>query len=108
MAEHYQVNVTAASADQAEALARLVVERRLAACAQVSGPISSTYWWEGRVASSEEWLCVLKTSAARLPALLGAVREAHPYDTPEIVATAITEGDPDYLAWLDAETAGEG
>jgi periplasmic divalent cation tolerance protein len=107
VARHFQVNVTTASSEQAQALAQLAVEQRLAACAQVSGPISSTYWWEGRVASSEEWLCVLKTSAARLPALLAAVREAHPYDTPEIVATPIAEGDPDYLAWLDAETTGE-
>ncbi len=101
---HYQVTVTAPSETEASALGRAAVERRLAACAQVSGPISSVYWWDGEVTSSQEWMCTLKTTAARLGELTGHLRSVHSYDTPEIVATSIVGGDPDYLAWLDAET----
>lgn len=105
---HVQVTVTAGSAEEAERIGRLLVERRLAACAQVSGPITSTYWWEGRLSTETEWVCVLKTVGRRLAELTAAVRAAHSYDTPEILATAVVGGDPEYLAWLDAETSENG
>jgi len=105
MGEVFQVMVTTPSHDVAAQLGRQVVERRLAACAQVGGPVTSTYWWEGEVQEATEWTLVYKTSAARLGALVEAVRDAHPYDTPEIVATPVT-GDSTYLAWVDAATAG--
>jgi periplasmic divalent cation tolerance protein len=102
--EYYQVSVTAPSEEEAGSLGRMAVERRLAACAQVSGPISSTYWWEGKVTSAPEFVCTLKTSSDRLPALMDAVQQAHSYEVPEIVATAIAAGDPAYLAWIGEET----
>ena len=76
------------------------MEEGLAACAQVSGPIASTYRWQGRVETSQEWQCHLKTSADRLPDLLAWIRRLHPYDIPEIVAVPIVAGDPDYLRWI--------
>ena len=100
----YLVTMTAPSAEEASRLGRAAVERRLAACAQVSGPISSVYWWDGEVTSSQEWLCTLKTTALRLEELTDQLRSMHSYDTPEIVATPIVAGDADYLAWVDAET----
>ena len=106
VAEHYQVSVTAPSAEEASALARAAVEQRLAACAQVSGPISSVYWWEGEIASTLEWECTLKTTAARLARLIEQLRAMHSYDTPEIIATPIEVGDADYLAWVRDETVG--
>jgi periplasmic divalent cation tolerance protein len=105
---HRQVQVTASSAEEAARLGRLAVERRMAACAQVSGPVESTYWWEGEVTSATEWVCTLKTTAARLPALAATLRAAHSYEVPEIVATALVDGDPDYLAWVEAETIADG
>jgi periplasmic divalent cation tolerance protein len=104
MATHYQVTVTAPTAEEAERLARTSVEHRLAACAQVSGPLTSTYWWDGEVQESTEWCCVLKTVADRLPELMAALRAAHSYDVPEIVATLIEGGDADYLRWIEEET----
>jgi len=86
-------------------LAATAVEQRLAACGQVSGPITSVYWWQHRLETADEWLCTFKTSAAVLGRLQDALRRAHSYTTPEIVATAIEGGDRDYLAWIDAETA---
>jgi len=105
MARHYVVTTTAPTRDEASRLARLAVEARLAACAQVSGPISSTYWWDGAVQVAEEWVCSCKAPAGAVEALAGALRAAHGYDTPEIVATPIEAGDADYLAWIDTETA---
>ena len=80
------------------------MEERLAACAQVAGPIRSTYRWQGRVETAEEWHCHLKTSADRAPDLIARIRGLHPYDVPEIIAVPIVGGDPEYLRWV-GETA---
>ena len=66
----------------AERLAHDLVERRLAACVQVLGPISSTYQWRGAVETVEEWLCLIKTTAARFDALAGHIETNHGYETP--------------------------
>ncbi len=101
---HFQVTVTAASKEEADRLGRVAVEQRLAACAQTSGPVESTYWWEGTVTVATEWVCTLKTVAQHLDALTATLRAAHSYDVPEILATAVDGGDNDYLAWVDAVT----
>jgi len=105
VAEHVQVQFTAPSLEEAGRLGRMVVEARLAACAQVAGPITSTYWWEGEVTSAAEWVCTLKTTSRRVPELLGALRDAHPYEVPELVVTELAGGDAAYLHWVTAETA---
>jgi periplasmic divalent cation tolerance protein len=98
---HYQVTMTAATEDEATRLGRMVVERRLAACAQVSGPITSTYRWAGEITSASEWVCTMKTTSDRLDPLFAALRDAHSYEVPEIIAVPIAAGDPDYLAWVE-------
>ncbi len=85
-------------------LAAAVVEQRLAACAQVGGPVRSTYRWQGEVASADEWIVTMKTSSIALPRLLDRVRSIHSYETPELVVTEVVGGDPDYLAWVLDET----
>lgn len=102
-----QVVTTAETRTEAERLGRSAVERRLAACAQVVGPITSTYWWDGSVQSSTEWQCVLKTTKARFDELRAHLETEHTYDTPEIVATPIVAGAADYLDWLARETTAE-
>lgn len=103
-AQHIQAVTTTDSRTAADALARSAVEARVAACGQVMGPISSTYWWEGQVETAEEFYVVFKTTADRYPALEQHVRANHSYDVPELVATPITAGNPDYLAWVTTET----
>ena len=105
MTPQYQVTTTTPTEDEAIGLARAAVERRHAACAQVSGPIVSIYRWEGRVETNDEWRCVFKTSAAALPQLTAFLRDAHSYEVPEIVSAVIDDGDADYLRWIDTETA---
>lgn len=100
----YQVNTTLESEADAARLAAALVDERLAACVQVSGPVASVYRWNGAVTRAAEWLCTAKTAETRLPALLARIRELHPYEQPEIIATSITAGDPAYLEWVRQES----
>lgn len=100
MTDAMQVFTTVDSTDAANAIARVLVERRLAACVQILGPIQSTYWWEGKVESAEEWLCLIKTVADAYTDVEQAIRENHPYDVPEILAVPVTAGHSGYLAWI--------
>lgn len=101
-----QVTVTAGSREEADRVAEALLTARLAACVQIVGPIESRYWWEGELESATEWLCLAKSRTALVDAVVTAVRSVHSYDTPEVIATPVVAGDPDYLAWLAAETTG--
>lgn len=105
---YVQVTTTTATQEEARQIARSSVERRLAACAQVIGPIVSTYWWQGGIETAGEWMCLLKTPASEFEPLARHIRAEHSYDTPEITATPISFGSPDYLAWIERETVGGG
>lgn len=100
-----QLATAAGSAEDAAAIADALVRRRLAACAQVVGPVASRYWWQGRVEEATEWLCVAKTTAGRLDEAVAAVRDLHRYELPEIVATPVVGGHGPYLAWVAGETS---
>ena len=102
--EYYQITTTTNAEQQAADLARSAVEARVAACAQLLGPVTSVYWWEARVDTATEWLVVFKTTAERSSALVEHVRDRHPYEIPEIIVTPIVGGNPAYLAWVGAET----
>lgn len=94
------VLTTAGSAEEARSIAAALVERHLAACVQVLGPMTSTYWWEGAVETAEEWLCLAKTTGDRYPAVEQAILGLHSYDTPEILALPVSAGSSAYLEWL--------
>ncbi|WP_406510825.1 divalent-cation tolerance protein CutA [Streptomyces sp. NBC_00212] len=98
------VQTTTDSADKAAALARGAVEARLAACAQIVGPVTSVYHWAGGIETTQEWQVLFKTTAARYPELERHLLAAHDYDTPEIIATPVVAGSPAYLSWITAET----
>ncbi|HEX5003715.1 MAG TPA: divalent-cation tolerance protein CutA [Gemmatimonadales bacterium] len=104
-ADCLQVTVAAPSREEADRLAGTAVTARLAACGQVIGPASSTYWWDGRVQQAEEWLCILKTTGTRYPELEAHLRSVHSHQNPEIIATPVAAASEDYLTWLHAETA---
>ena len=99
-----QVQTTTDSRAEAVELARAAVELRLAACAQVSGPVASTYWWEDSVERAEEWLLTLKLPSAGYQALAEFITRRHSYDEPEIVALPIIAGSEPYLSWIEEET----
>jgi periplasmic divalent cation tolerance protein len=107
MMEFIQIVTTTAHKADAEKIARALVERRLAACVQIGGPITSCYRWQGQVETAEEWLCAIKTRREFYERVEAAIKELHPYQTPEILATPIIAGSPDYLTWLQEQTQGE-
>lgn len=98
--DHIQVLTTVESEDEAQRVASALVERRLAACVQVIGPISSTYRWRGDVERASEWLCLAKTETARYAEVEAAIRELHSYEEPEILATPVVAGSGGYLDWV--------
>jgi periplasmic divalent cation tolerance protein len=102
-----QVQTTTDSRAEAIELGNAAVAARLAACAQVSGPIASTYWWEDTIERSEEWMIFLKLPADRFDELADFLTERHSYDEPEIVATPIVAGSAAYLSWVEDETRPE-
>lgn len=98
------VQTTTDSRAEAMELGHEAVQARLAACAQVAGPIASTFWWEDGIERAEEWTLVLKLSADRYEELADFLIERHSYDEPEIIATPIVTGSPGYLEWIAQET----
>ncbi len=103
MTETIQVITTTASRPEADRIASALVERQLAACVQISGPINSTYRWQGNVETSEEWLCTVKTRNDLYAEVEQAIKELHSYDEPEILAVPVQAGSSGYLDWLDVQ-----
>jgi periplasmic divalent cation tolerance protein len=98
------VYVTASSKDEAIKIARIVVEERLAACANVFQPIVSIYWWEGKVQEEGETSFILKTRADLVEALTQRIKALHSYSCPCVVALPIAAGNPAFLSWIENET----
>jgi periplasmic divalent cation tolerance protein len=91
---------TCPDADVAESLAEALVEARLAACVNILPGVRSIYQWQGRIERDAEALMLIKTTRARLDALVARIRELHPYDVPEVIAHPITAGHVSYLEWV--------
>ena len=89
----------------ADALARRLVETRLAACVNVGAPVESLYHWRGQIETATEVPVLIKTRGERYPALEAEIRSVHPYELPEIIAVPITHGLPGYLEWITTETS---
>ncbi len=104
MTDAIQVVTTTPTKDLAERIASALVERHLAACVQVAGPIRSTYRWKGAIESAEEWVAIAKTRRVKFAEVEAAIRAMHPYEVPEILAVPILDGAADYLKWLAEET----
>jgi periplasmic divalent cation tolerance protein len=98
--EFLQVTTTTGTRHDAEKLAGELVSRRLAGCVQVSGPIASTYRWQGQTETSEEWMCTIKTGRVQFAAIQQLIDEIHPYEVPELIASPVVGASEKYLAWL--------
>ena len=103
MTDKIVVYNTCASAEEAEKIARRLVEARLAACVSVVPGLRSFYRWHGAIEDSTEWLLIIKTSRGRFSELRAELERLHSYEVPELIALPIVDGSPDYLNWLDAE-----
>ncbi len=97
----------APNVEVAEQLAYLLVEQRLAACVNILPSMRSVYRWEGQIEAASEVAMQIKTTSARYAEVETAIRDAHPYAVPEIIATPIVAGLPAYLEWIAQETSKE-
>lgn len=98
------VHTSIDSKDGAQKIADLVVSKRLGACCWISGPITSTYWWKGKMEQAEEWVCQIKTRQELYSDLEQAIKDIHPYEEPEIVAIPVLLGSQSFLDWITTET----
>jgi len=103
MVEYVQVITVAGNKEEAEKISHAVVEKRLAGCAQVLGPITSTYWWKGKIEKAEEWVCLMKSRTDLYQELESTIRQVHSYEVPEILVMPIAKGSKGYLDWLESE-----
>jgi len=94
------VLTTVETAEEAERLARVLIECELAACVQLLPPMTSIYRWQGAIERATESLLLIKTTRAAYPALETTIRQNHPYQTPEIITLPVEAGLKDYLDWL--------
>ena len=92
--------------DEANRLGRELVERRLAACINMVPKIESYFWWDDAVEHDEEAMIIAKTTEEKFDALMEYVADHHPYDLPEVIGFPLSEGLPEYLAWVRKETEG--
>jgi periplasmic divalent cation tolerance protein len=105
MSEYIQVVTTTERKEDAVRIGHALVEQRLAACAQIVGPITSIYHWQGEIAMTEEWQCWAKGCREHYGEMEAAIRTLHPYQVPEILAIPVVAGSEVYLTWLRAECA---
>lgn len=98
--EYRLVLTTCPDATLAQAIARTLVEERLAACVNVLPPVQSVYRWGGQIESASEHLLLAKIRGSDYPAVEERIRELHSYEVPEVIALSIVAGLPAYLAWL--------
>ncbi len=103
MTEVVAVVTTTEREEDAAAIARMLIEARLAACVQVLGPVTSTYRWQGKIETAREWQCWAKSRGELYDEIERAIRRIHPYDEPEIIAMPIIAGSETYLAWLEQQ-----
>ena len=103
MPEYIQVLTTVEHKADAEKIAKSLVEKRLAACVQIMGPLTSYFHWQGKLDSAAEYLCLIKSRDELFAELEAEITHLHPYEVPEILAMPITHGNKNYLDWLTTE-----
>jgi len=104
MTDKIVVFSTCGSQEEARKLAGTLIEKRLAACINITAPITSVYRWKGVVEEANEWLLIIKSRREHFDGIRAALEAAHSYELPEVLAIPVLEGAPNYLAWLEAET----
>ncbi|RLI43026.1 divalent-cation tolerance protein CutA [Candidatus Bathyarchaeota archaeon] len=101
MSPYIVVFMTVSDKKEATKIAHSLLKERLIACANIVGPVSSLFWWEGKIDKASEFLVIMKSRKSLFKKLSEKVKELHSYEVPEVIAFPITEGLPSYLNWLD-------
>jgi periplasmic divalent cation tolerance protein len=103
MTEYIQVFTTVENRDDADNIAKALVEKHLAACVQIIGPLTSYFQWQEQLESTQEYLCLIKSREDLYQELEATIKNLHPYEVPEILAMPITCGGKEYLNWMARE-----
>ena len=103
MLKYVQIFTTTPNKKLAKKIAETLLEKKLAACIQILGPIDSTYRWKGKLANSKEYLCLIKSKQNQAGAIFRQLKKLHTYDVPEFIVTPISGGNKEYLRWIDSE-----
>lgn len=98
-----QVSITVGSQEEGQRIVDRLVKTRLAACGQLLGPIQSTYWWQGRIETASEWMCLVKSQEEKFGEIVRLVKELHSYQVPEIMAVPLVAASDSYEQWLRKE-----
>jgi len=103
-ADKVVVLITTTSREEAEGIARLLLDQREVACVNIVPGVHSLFWWQGKLDSAQESLLIAKTRMSLVPRVVDLVRGAHSYTVPEVIALPVVAGNDDYLEWVDQET----
>jgi periplasmic divalent cation tolerance protein len=103
MLKYVQILTTTPNKKLAKKIADILLEKKLAACIQILGPMDSTYRWKGKLATSKEYLCLIKSKQSKAGAIFMQLKKLHTYEVPEFIVTPISGGNKEYLRWIDAE-----
>ncbi|MDJ0511083.1 MAG: divalent-cation tolerance protein CutA [Crocosphaera sp.] len=98
--EFIAILTTTSRQEDAKAIAKTLLERKLAGCIQIIGPITSHYYWQDELCQDEEWICLIKTHQKNYKTIETTIQEIHSYEIPEIISLPILEGSDSYLSWL--------
>jgi periplasmic divalent cation tolerance protein len=98
------VYITASDMEEAKKIGKMLVEKRLAACANILNGIESLFWWDGEVQEAKEVALIAKTTETQVADLIAAVKKHHSYECPCVVTLGIESGNPDFLRWIADET----
>src|SRR3989338_7296175 len=101
MANEIVILVTAKDSEEAEKIAKHLLQKKLIACSNIIKGVQSLFWWQGKVDEASESLLILKTNQKNLQSIIKEVKSVHSYDVPEVIALPIIAGNPDYLKWVN-------
>lgn len=104
MSEYFILYATFGNKDEALKTAHMLIDKQLAACANIHGPMTSVYRWQGKVEEAQEFALTAKTTKKKLDTAMAEVKRLHSYDVPCIIAYPIAEGFPPFLQWVAEET----
>jgi len=103
MTNFIQITTTVIKLEEAIKITDNILNKKLAACAQIIGPIKSIYWWKNKIENKKEWLCIIKTKKHFFKKIEKLIKDIHSYELPEITVIPIINGSKEYLKWIDNE-----
>ncbi|MGK7938960.1 MAG: divalent-cation tolerance protein CutA [Crocosphaera sp.] len=101
--EFIVILTTTSRQEDAKAIAQTLLERKLAGCVQIIGPITSHYYWQDELCQDDEWICLIKSHQRNYETIETTIQEIHFYEVPEIISLPIVEGSDSYLSWLNQQ-----